>query len=199
MRRRTSSRAGRCTARATTARPGSAPRSSGSPRAASSSSTRRGTWSPAGTASSGSAATRACSSARTTRASPGRRTEAILHHETRDQWRPGRGRHVPATRSTSIPTTAKRMLVGISAAGVVPDRRRRRDLGAVRTRGRRADFLPDAQAGGRPVRPQGAHPSREARTGSGSRTTAASIAPTTAATRGSGSTGTGCRATSGSR
>ena len=87
--------------------------------------------------------------------------EGILHHKTRDQWNPGAGGM--CLHSINVdPDDAKRMVIGISAAGVF-----RTDDGGETwepaNKGTSADFLPDVAAGGRPVRPQGAHPSREAR------------------------------------
>ena len=123
--------------------------------------------------------------------------EAILHHETRDQWNPGAGGM--CLHSINVdPDDSKRMVIGISAAGVF----RTDDGGETWEPANNGNVgrLPARRAaGGRPVRPQGARSIRPSPTGSGSRTTAASTAPTTAAPRGNGSTETGCRATSGSR
>ena len=63
--------------------------------------------------------------------------------------------------------------------------------------GRRRRLHAGEVPGGRPVRPQAARPPGAARSGSGSRTTAASTAPTTAARTGSGSTATASRASFG--
>ena len=69
--------------------------------------------------------------------------EAILHHETRDQWNPGAGGM--CLHSINVdPDEAKRMVIGISAAGVF----RTDDGGATwepANKGTSADFLPDAQ------------------------------------------------------
>ena len=69
--------------------------------------------------------------------------EAILHHETRDQWNPGAGGM--CLHSINVdPDDAKRMVIGISAAGVF-----RTDDGGESwepaNKGTSADFLPDNQ------------------------------------------------------
>jgi photosystem II stability/assembly factor-like uncharacterized protein len=69
--------------------------------------------------------------------------EGILNHETRDQWNPGAGGM--CLHSINVdPDEAKRMVIGISAAGVF----RTDDGGATwepANKGTSADFLPDAQ------------------------------------------------------
>ena len=125
--------------------------------------------------------------------------EALLGHETREKWSPGAGGLI--THSITLdPDDAQKLWIGISAAGVF----RSEDGGASwqpRNQGTEACFFPEDRFPevGQCVHKVLAHPA--GRDGCGSRTTAASTAPTTAATAGSGSTRTGSRpdSASGSR
>jgi hypothetical protein len=119
----------------------------------------------------------------------------LLEHPTRERWQPGAGGM--CCHSIQLdPSDPKRMYVGISAAGVF----RTDDGGSTwkpANQGTAADFLPDPFPElGRCVHKLLLHPARP--TASGSRTTAASTAATTAARAGNGWRATACPAASGS-
>ena len=120
---------------------------------------------------------------------------SLIDHPTRERWNPGAGGM--CTHSIQFhPDRPETMYVGISAAGVF----RSEDGGGTWTpanKGTAADFMPDdpfpelGQCVHKVLRPPRARPSA-----SGSRTTAASTAPTTRARTGSGSRTTAFRAAS---
>ena len=123
--------------------------------------------------------------------------DGIVRHETRDRWNPGAGGM--CCHSIALdPEEPARMYVGISAAGVF-----RSEDGGRPSLPRIGERPPTSSPTTRFPSSASASTSswsiRRGPTGSGSRTTAASTAPTTAAKAGSGSRTTASRAASASR